>query len=64
MAAVIASVAGALILAGIVHDTARLITTTEPRRPPLARLRGRRAPRRLPPHPPQQPRPLRRPPQA
>jgi hypothetical protein len=43
MAAVIASVLGALILAGIVHDAARLITTAEPRRPPLARLRGRRA---------------------
>ncbi|WP_367318670.1 hypothetical protein [Streptomyces sp. HUAS ZL42] len=43
MAAVIASLAGALILAGIVYDTARLITPDEPRRPPLARLRGRRA---------------------
>ncbi|MFF4587216.1 hypothetical protein [Streptomyces sp. NPDC001388] len=43
MAAVIASWAGALILAGIVYDIARLITPDEPRRPPLARLRGRRA---------------------
>ncbi|MFE9644463.1 hypothetical protein ACFYO0_10135 [Streptomyces sp. NPDC006365] len=42
MAAVIASVVGALILAGIVHDIARLITTVEPRRPPPAHLRGRR----------------------
>ncbi|MDW8807135.1 hypothetical protein P1P68_20680 [Streptomyces scabiei] len=43
MAAVIASLAGALILAGIAYDIARLITPDEPRRPPLARLRGRRA---------------------
>ncbi len=43
MAAVMAVLAGALILAGVVHDTARLITPTERRIPPLARLRGRRA---------------------
>lgn len=43
MAAVIASPAGALILAGIVYDIARLVTPDEPRRPPSARLRGRRA---------------------
>ncbi|GAA3495907.1 hypothetical protein GCM10019016_030080 [Streptomyces prasinosporus] len=43
MAAVIASLAGALILAGIVYGIARLITPDEPRRPPLAGLRGRRA---------------------
>ncbi|KOV74241.1 hypothetical protein ADL00_02555 [Streptomyces sp. AS58] len=43
MAALIASLAGALILAGIVYDATRLITPDEPRRPPLARLRGRRA---------------------
>ncbi|MFI7296419.1 hypothetical protein [Streptomyces sp. NPDC050121] len=43
MAAVIAALAGALILAGIVYDIARLITPDEPRRPSLARLRGRRA---------------------
>ncbi|GLW47484.1 hypothetical protein Stsp02_31460 [Streptomyces sp. NBRC 14336] len=43
MVALIASLAGALILAGIVYDIARLITPDEPRRPPLARLRGRRA---------------------
>ncbi|UXY32306.1 hypothetical protein [Streptomyces sp. HUAS TT20] len=42
MAAVIASPAGALILAGIAYDIARLITPDEPRRPPPARLRGRR----------------------
>ncbi|WP_406723529.1 hypothetical protein WJ438_00915 [Streptomyces sp. GD-15H] len=43
MAAVIASLAGALILAIIGYDIARLVTPQEPRRPPLARLRGRRA---------------------
>ncbi|MEV0170657.1 hypothetical protein AB0I00_05955 [Streptomyces sp. NPDC050803] len=43
MAAVIAALLGALILAGIAYDIARLITPDEPRRPPLARLRGRRA---------------------
>jgi hypothetical protein len=43
MAAMIASLAGVLILAGIVYDTTRLITPDEPRRPSLARLRGRRA---------------------
>ncbi|MFF5188026.1 hypothetical protein ACFY30_30415 [Streptomyces sp. NPDC000345] len=43
MAAVIASMVGALILAGIGYDIARLITPDEARRPPLARLRGRRA---------------------
>ncbi|KUL22173.1 hypothetical protein [Streptomyces regalis] len=43
MATVIASLAGVLILAGTVYDIARLITPDEPRRPPLARLRGRRA---------------------
>ncbi|MEU6378730.1 hypothetical protein [Streptomyces sp. NPDC046909] len=42
MAGVIATLAGVLILAGIVYDTVRLITPDEPRRPPLARLRGRR----------------------
>ncbi len=42
-AAVIASLVGALILAGIVYDVARLITPDESRRPPLTRLRGRRA---------------------
>jgi hypothetical protein len=39
---VITSLVGALILVGIVYDIARLITTVEPRRPPLAGLRGRR----------------------
>ncbi len=43
MAAVIASLAGVLILAGIAYDIARLITPDEPRRPPPAHLRGRRA---------------------
>lgn len=43
MAAVIASLTGALILAIIGYEIARLITPDEPRRPPLARLRGRRA---------------------
>ncbi|MFI6010096.1 hypothetical protein ACIBAG_14970 [Streptomyces sp. NPDC051243] len=43
MAAVIALLAGVLILAGIVYDIARLVTPDEPRRPPLARLRGQRA---------------------
>ncbi|AZQ39452.1 hypothetical protein EJ357_43490 [Streptomyces cyaneochromogenes] len=38
----IASLAGVLNLAGIVYDIARLIAPDEPRRPPLARLRGRR----------------------
>ncbi|MFD7627778.1 hypothetical protein ACFV7Q_17370 [Streptomyces sp. NPDC059851] len=43
MAALIAVLAAALILAGLVYDTARLITPRECRMPPLARLRGRRA---------------------
>jgi hypothetical protein len=41
--ALVAALAGALILAGIVYDTARLVTPREPRCPPLARARGRRA---------------------
>ncbi|MFG2026879.1 hypothetical protein [Streptomyces sp. NPDC048825] len=43
MAALLASLAGALILASIVYDIARLITPDEARRSPLARLRGRHA---------------------
>ncbi|WP_155059324.1 hypothetical protein [Streptomyces blattellae] len=43
MVAVIAALAGTLILSGIIHDIARLITPDEPRPPPLARLRGRHA---------------------
>jgi hypothetical protein len=43
MSAVIAVSIGTLILAGVVYDIARLITPNEPRCPPLARLRGRRA---------------------
>jgi len=41
--AVLAVVAAALILAAVVYDSARLISPHESRRPPLARLRGRRA---------------------
>ncbi|MDX3308172.1 hypothetical protein P1S61_03430 [Streptomyces sp. ME08-AFT2] len=43
MSAVTATLIGTLILAGVVYDIARLITPNEPRCPPLARLRGRRA---------------------
>ncbi|GGZ35219.1 hypothetical protein [Streptomyces poonensis] len=43
MSAVIAVLLGVVVLAGVVHDTARLITPFESRCPPLARLRGRRA---------------------
>ncbi|MFF7642940.1 hypothetical protein [Streptomyces canus] len=43
MSAVIAALIGTLILAAVVYDIVRLITPNEPRRPPLARLRGRRA---------------------
>ncbi|GAA1415229.1 hypothetical protein GCM10009601_04490 [Streptomyces thermospinosisporus] len=43
MSAVIAISIGTLILAGVIYDIARLITPNEPRCPPLARLRSRRA---------------------
>ncbi|MCF4135959.1 hypothetical protein L1856_02125 [Streptomyces sp. Tue 6430] len=43
MSAVTVILIGTLILAGVVYDIARLITPNEPRCPPLARLRGRRA---------------------
>ncbi|MCX4584083.1 hypothetical protein [Streptomyces sp. NBC_01481] len=43
MSAVMATVIGTLILAGMVYDIARLITPRESRCPSLARLRGRRA---------------------
>ncbi|GAA2250540.1 hypothetical protein GCM10010145_17490 [Streptomyces ruber] len=43
MSAVIAVLLGVVILAGVVYDTARLITPLAFRCPPLARLRGRRA---------------------
>jgi hypothetical protein len=43
MDAVVAILIGAVILAAVWYDTARLISPEEPRRPPLARLRGRRA---------------------
>ncbi|MFD9288395.1 hypothetical protein ACFWBV_08805 [Streptomyces sp. NPDC060030] len=43
MSAVIATLIGTLILAGVVYDVVRRITPHESRCPPLARLRGRRA---------------------
>ncbi|MFF4505767.1 hypothetical protein [Streptomyces sp. NPDC001401] len=43
MSAMIASLLGVVILAGVVYDTARLITPRESRCPPVARLRSRRA---------------------
>ncbi|MFI1651798.1 hypothetical protein ACH4XT_33405 [Streptomyces avidinii] len=43
MTALLAVLAAGLIMAGVVYDTARLITPGECRMPPLARLRGRRA---------------------
>ncbi|MFE1786871.1 hypothetical protein ACFW7J_00450 [Streptomyces sp. NPDC059525] len=43
MAAAIAALIGLLILTSLLYDTTRLFGCDEPRRPPLARLRGRRA---------------------
>ncbi|MEN8653711.1 hypothetical protein ABCR94_24680 [Streptomyces sp. 21So2-11] len=43
MSALIAALIGTLILAAVSYDIVRLITPNEPRCPPLARLRGRRA---------------------
>ena len=43
MIAVLSALIGALILAAVVYDTARLVTPGESRLPPLARVRGRRA---------------------
>ncbi|MEU5030216.1 hypothetical protein [Streptomyces milbemycinicus] len=43
MAAMIYALVGMLILGAVVYDIARLCAPDEPRRPPLARLRGRRA---------------------
>ncbi|MDW4907824.1 hypothetical protein RB628_21330 [Streptomyces sp. ADMS] len=43
MTAAVAIGIGALILAAMAYDIARLITSAESRCPPLARLRGRRA---------------------
>ncbi|WP_189191204.1 hypothetical protein [Streptomyces albiflavescens] len=43
MAALIAALIGLLILTALVYDITRLFGCDEPRRPPLARLRGRRA---------------------
>ncbi|MDT0306520.1 hypothetical protein RM780_06040 [Streptomyces sp. DSM 44917] len=43
MAVLVAILIGTLILALLAYEVARLITPEEPRRPPLARLRGRRA---------------------
>ncbi|MER7468863.1 hypothetical protein [Streptomyces sp. NPDC097981] len=48
MAAVMTVLAGALILPGAVYDTARLITPTEPRIPPLARTDAAAYRRRMP----------------
>ncbi|GGM05918.1 hypothetical protein GCM10010129_56960 [Streptomyces fumigatiscleroticus] len=43
MAAVIATLTGLLILTALLYDVTRLFGSDEPRRPPLARPRGRRA---------------------
>ncbi|MGW0137490.1 hypothetical protein [Streptomyces calvus] len=43
MSALTAILTGALILAAIAYEIARLITSDESRFPPLARLRGKRA---------------------
>ncbi|GAA3782794.1 hypothetical protein [Streptomyces chiangmaiensis] len=43
MAAVIAILIGLPILTALVYDITRLFGSDEPRRPPLARLRGRSA---------------------
>ncbi|WP_234531939.1 hypothetical protein [Streptomyces shenzhenensis] len=43
MAAVIAALIGLLVLGALVYDITRLFGSQEPPRPPLARLRGRRA---------------------
>jgi hypothetical protein len=43
MAAVIATLIGLLFLTALIYDITRLFVSDEPRRPPLARLRGRRA---------------------
>ncbi|MGW3938516.1 hypothetical protein [Streptomyces sp. NBC_00024] len=43
MTAVVAALIGSLILAAVVYDVARLVTPSESRCPPLARIRGRRA---------------------
>ncbi|MFF5209560.1 hypothetical protein [Streptosporangium sp. NPDC000396] len=41
--AVVVTLIGALIMAAMLYDMARMITTSETRCPPLARLRDRRA---------------------
>ncbi|MDP9868793.1 MULTISPECIES: hypothetical protein [Streptosporangium] len=41
--AVVVTLIGTLIVAAILYDLVRMITTDEARCPPLARLRGRRA---------------------
>ncbi|MEU0114353.1 hypothetical protein ABZ137_11625 [Streptomyces bobili] len=43
MSAATATLIGTLILATLAYDITRRIRPNEPRRPPLARLRGRRA---------------------
>ncbi|MFD8501255.1 hypothetical protein ACWDWS_43110 [Streptomyces sp. NPDC003328] len=43
MASVIATLIVLLVLIALVYDITRLFGCDEPRRPPLARLRGRRA---------------------
>ncbi|MEV6210467.1 hypothetical protein [Kitasatospora sp. NPDC051914] len=43
MGAALAIAAAALVLAAVLYDAARLARPDEARRPPLARLRGRRA---------------------
>ncbi|GAA3500838.1 hypothetical protein GCM10019016_079450 [Streptomyces prasinosporus] len=43
MTAMVAVLIGSLILAAVVYDIARLVTPSESRCPPLARIRGRRA---------------------
>ncbi|GAA0641985.1 hypothetical protein Stsp02_20310 [Streptomyces sp. NBRC 14336] len=43
MAAVVATLIGVLLLLAVLYDAARLVTPREPRCPPLARLRGRKA---------------------
>ncbi|MFF4567340.1 hypothetical protein [Streptomyces sp. NPDC001435] len=43
MSALAALLAGSLILAAVFYEMARMVTPSESRLPPLARLRGRRA---------------------
>jgi hypothetical protein len=43
MASLVGTLISVLVVAAVVYDMARLISPDEPRQPPLARLRGRRA---------------------